>query len=317
MKKALSVVLCALMLMVYLFGCAAKEESKKSAEGDDNTPATINVKNQQTLSAGDSTTIALKPDGSVVYTEVKNHSGFPEKAISLDVYDRALFVLPDNTVKLVNYANIRVSSEELAAVRSWTDIVSVALGYFHSVGLKSDGTVVYGGKDDFATSELNTWTDIVAIDAGQNITIGLKADGTVVLNDEFEYTDVSTWTDIVAVSCQSGYALGLKSDGTVVATGRENNPCCKVSEWTDIVAISAGLNHAVGLKADGTVVSTVIEDEDYDWGQTDVDDWTDLVAISANYTHTVGLKSDGTVVVAGKHADNPEQIVGWDNIWIP
>ena len=59
------------------------------------------------------------------------------------------------------------------------------------------------------------------ITAGGLHTVGLKSDGTVVAvgNDRHPQLNVSDWTDIVQVSAGEGHTVGLKSDGTVVAAG--------------------------------------------------------------------------------------------------
>ena len=42
----------------------------------------------------------------------------------------------------------------------WTDIVAVAAGYYHTVGLKSDGTVVAVGTNLYGQCNVSGWTDI-------------------------------------------------------------------------------------------------------------------------------------------------------------
>ena len=42
----------------------------------------------------------------------------------------------------------------------WTDIVAVSAGGQHTVGLKSDGTVVTVGRIDGGQSNVGGWTDI-------------------------------------------------------------------------------------------------------------------------------------------------------------
>ena len=62
-------------------------------------------------------------------------------------------------------------------------------------------------------------------------TVGLKSDGTVVATGD-NYVgecDVSGWYDIVAVSAGDCHTVGLKSDGTVVAAGYNNSGRCEVS----------------------------------------------------------------------------------------
>lgn len=83
------------------------------------------------------------------------------------------------------------------------------MGNTHTVGLKTDGTVVAGQYvgnilvDDRGECKVNEWTDIIAISATDNYTMGLKADGTVVateyLGEAVYYQgqcEVSKWKDI-------------------------------------------------------------------------------------------------------------------------
>ena len=117
--------------------------------------------------------------------------------------------------------------------------------------------------------------DRETVSAGKVHTVGLKSDGTLVAvgdNDDGQ-CDVADWTDIVAVSAGENYTVGLKSDGTVVAVGNNDEGQCFVADLTDVVAVSAGVYHTVGLKSDGTVVAVGDNDE----GQCDAADWTNIL----------------------------------------
>ena len=211
-----------------------------------------------------------------------------------------------------NYGDAKERAEELwegIAVRN-----TISAGDDHTVGLKSDGTVVAVGSNKYHQCDVSQWTDIVAVSAGDCHTVGLKSDGTVVAADwnEDGRCDVSQWTDIVAVSAGGNHTVGLKSDGTVVAVGSNRYGQCDVSQWRDIVAVNAGW-HTVGLKSDGTVVAVGSNK----YGQCDVSQWTDIVAVSAGGLHTVGLKSDGTVVAVGYNGDGRCDVGGWKNIRLP
>ena len=251
-------------------------------------------------------------------------------------YNKALGLMESGEYKqaivafkeIADYKDSKLKSSEILEKIAVKETISA--GGSHTVGLKSDGTVVatkYTGDYYNGQCEVEDWTDIVAISAGSNHTVGLKSDGTVVAT---EYTgdmgyylgqcDVQDWKDIVAISAGYGHTVGLKSDGTVVATEYTGymgymgyySGECDVQGWTDIVAISAGGSHTVGLKLDGTVVATeYTRDMKYYKGECDVQDWTDIVAISAGGSHTVGLKSDGTVVGTGSLAD---KVKNWTDI---
>ena len=153
------------------------------------------------------------------------------------------------------------------------------------------------------------------ISAGAWHTVGLKSDGTVVAvgNNRYGQCNVSRWRDIVAVSAGDNYTVGLKSDSTVVAVGDNEGGQCNVISWRDIVAVSAGCLYTVGLKSNGTVVAVGY----YEHGQCNVSSWKDMVAVSAGHSHPVGLKSDGTVVAVGDNEHGECDVSGWRNIKVP
>jgi alpha-tubulin suppressor-like RCC1 family protein len=132
----------------------------------------------------------------------------------------------------------------------------VAAGSGHTVGLKSDGTVVAAGDNDY--SDVSGWTDIKQVAAGEWHTVGVKSDGTVVAVGQSHsgQCNVGGWTDIIQVSASWGHTVGVKSDGTVVAVGYNSKGQCNVGGWTGINQTAAGGSHTVGLKNDGTVVAT-------------------------------------------------------------
>ena len=83
---------------------------------------------------------------------------------------------------------------------------------------------------------MGTWQDITAVAAGYYHSVGLKADGTVVATgfNDYGQCDVSEWTDIVAVAAGGWHTLGLKADGSIVATGRNENGQCETQGWDNM-----------------------------------------------------------------------------------
>jgi len=203
----------------------------------------------------------------------------------------------------------------------------VAAGIFHTVGLKSDGTVVVVGFFDTTLVlgenltgwlDVGNWTDIVQIVAGSFCTLGLESEGTVVvaaanytqIGINATWFDVGSWTDIIQISEGAFHTVGLESDETVVAVGDNSYGQCGVGSWTDILQVAAGSDHTVGLESDGTVVGA----GDNFYGQCDVGTWADIVQISAGWFHTVALESDGTVVAAGDNSYGQCDVGNWTDI---
>lgn len=93
------------------------------------------------------------------------------------------------------------------------------------------------------------WNDLMGVAAGQEHIVGLKPDGTLSAlhyglmayevggfpnNTHKGETDVFDWTDIVAVAAADRQTIALKADGTVLAAGDNSKGECDVSGWSDI-----------------------------------------------------------------------------------
>ena len=112
------------------------------------------------ITTKDDYTIGLKTDGTVVATKCTVKDDDPdyiklEKQNSYNQYGELDF-------------------------EDWTDIKEISSSGNHTVGLKSDGTVVAVGKNNSGQCDVGEWTDIVDIEACSGFTLGLKADGTIV-----------------------------------------------------------------------------------------------------------------------------------------
>lgn len=243
--------------------------------------------------------------------EIQRHYANPfNRQTVVNCYDCQIVLKSDGSV--ATYGNNNIQHEV-----NWNNIVGIAAGKAHTVGLKTDGTVVAKGNTEQGQCDVDGWTDIVAVSASDEHTVGLKYDGTVVAtkykSTPLSYNgqcDVGNWNGIVAIYAVDENTIGLKFDGTVVTVGSNEYGQCDVDGWTDIVDIRTGEEHTVGLKSDGTVVACGNNQD----GRCNVKYWTDIVAISAGNKHTVGLKSDGTVVAVGANDDGQCNVEGWTDI---
>ena len=241
--------------------------------------------------------------------------------------------------KLGDYKDARARSFALwdkVAVRK-----TIAAGEYHTVALKSDGTVVAVGDNTYGQCNVSGWTDIVAIDASNNTTVGLKADGTVVATGDdpggYDYNDYRKWTNIVAISMDGGL-VGLTSAGTVVDLWGNTYP-------SDVVSIAAqDISGCLCLQADGTAVS--IQSSETDAVCSDitavfsggfgafalkengtlsmvhsnmgvdgflVSDFDDVKEIAASLIDAVILKNDGTVIYSDGFGSSRYEL-GWHDI---
>ncbi|MBN2984139.1 chromosome condensation regulator [Cohnella algarum] len=75
---------------------------------------------------------------------------------------------------------------------------TIAAGRRHTVGLKSDGTLVAAGNNESGQCNVNDWSEMAAVAAGCAHTLGLKSDGTVAAagDNEFGQCDVRGWRGI-------------------------------------------------------------------------------------------------------------------------
>jgi hypothetical protein len=227
----------------------------------------------------------------------------------------------------------------------------VSAGYYHTVGLKTDGTVVAVGATydgQYGQCNVSGWTSIVQASAGFAHTLGLRSDGTVVAvgHNDFGQCNVGSWSNIVQVSAGYEYSVGLKSDGTVVTVGMNNFGQSIVANWTHIREVSAGWGQIVGLKEDGTVVAvgaysaavsgwtsirqvsvgvgdhvlglrvdgTVVAAGDNYWGNCNVGSWTGITQVVVGDIYSLGLKSDGTVVGIGLNPYGQLNVGNWTGI---
>jgi alpha-tubulin suppressor-like RCC1 family protein len=193
-----------------------------------------------------------------------------------------------------------------------SDITAISAGRFHSMALKSDGTVYAWGRNnsgqlgDGTITERSTpvqvkgvggegnLTNITAISAGGDHSIAIKNDGTV-------YAWGSNSTNQLGNGA-GGSGVISETPIQVPGVGGEGN-------LTNIIDISGLLGSSVALKADGTV---------YEWGSTVSTQRTTptqvlgvggsgyLTNISvlapASGNHRVALKSDGTVYAWGSNS---------------
>ena len=199
-------------------------------------------------------------------------------------------------------------AEGIGGVGQLTGVVAVADGGYHSLALRSDGSVV-------------AWGDNVAGGLGDG-TLTNRATPVPVKG----VGGAGTLTGVVAIAGGGYDSLALRSDGSVVAWGDNDSgelgdgtlinratpvPVKDVGgagTLTGVVAIAASYEESIALRADGTVVAwgnypgdgtpnrlTPVEVS----GVGGVGNLSGVVAVAAGYNSSLALRADGTVVAWG------------------
>lgn len=186
-----------------------------------------------------------------------------------------------------------------------TNVVSVSAGAFHSLALKSDGTVVSWGSPSYGGTVPAGLSNVVAISAGPTHNLALRANGTAVgwgSNSDGQSTVPGGITDIAAVAAGGGHSVLLRSNGVVIAWG--NNVIGQTNvppTLTNAMTIGAGTwsnPRSLAVRSNGAVAI---------WGYSALTNvppmlWN-VVAIDAGDRFNLALSANGRVTAWGYYPD--------------
>ena len=167
------------------------------------------------------------------------------------------------------------------AVAGWRGVKAVCAGAYHSVALFADGTVAAVGRNDEGQCGTQAWRDVVAIAAADYATFGLKADGSVVCCGFNDYYMLPDWPKVTSISGGSYALAALRENGEALLS----HESARSDELNGLVDIAVNTGYAVGLREDGTVVCAA----------ADLSAWRDIVAVSASSDLILGLDASGSV----------------------
>lgn len=232
------------------------------------------------------------------------------------------------------------SSSTPMQVVGLSGVTAIAMGEFHCLALKSDGTVWVWGNNQFgqlgfpspiATSSVVQLSGVTGVGAagGEDNTAIWKTDGSVwtwgfnasgQLGDGTNMSrstpmQINGFTGVSSVSAGNGQVLSLKTDGTVWAWGANANGSLGVGGTTNqlspaqvagisgVVAIASGDNHSVALLNDGTVRT---------WGVNStgqLGDGTTTLRTSPTTVSGLTFVATPTLSVAGGTYNTPKDVV--------
>jgi Regulator of chromosome condensation (RCC1) repeat/Dockerin type I domain len=180
-------------------------------------------------------------------------------------------------------------------------VVAIAAGGYHTVALRTDGTVRCWGSNNLGQSAVPAGlSGVVSIVAADSHSVALKGDGTVVCwgrNDFNACTPPPGLDSVASIAAGSFHTVALKRDGSVVCWGNNQYSQCVVPAAIGSIAqIACGYWHTAAIKSDGTVACWGRNES----GQCDVPaGLAGVISISGSHTHTAVAKSDGSVACWG------------------
>lgn len=222
-----------------------------------------------------------------LFNGVSGYKDSAERAVSVAIE----YTGSDNIAAILENVNT-LSAEELAQLDKYQKIEEkfpeglIAAGYYHTLGLKSNGKVLSCGLNEDGQCETSQWSDIVQIAAGAYHSVGLKRDGTVVAvgrNAEGQ-CDVESWSDVVQIAASGFNTFALKADGTVLFCGNLDYP--ELEELSGVIEIVAGNYGAAAILSDRSIVSLQSSAEIPEDGA--------VVDFSMSTGYSIALLADGT-----------------------
>ncbi|WP_052295855.1 fimbrillin family protein [Parasphaerochaeta coccoides] len=272
----------------------------------DNTDALANVSLEFILAGGAgagtytwaATSVATSDQGKIHFDKGKQH-----------VYNMTLNTSDDEVALAAIEIEIQDwdTGDGINGAATFKPYRAVSAGAFHTMILKTDGTLWATGRNDhgqLGVGAATTYTtstpvpvtsmgsDVAAVYAGDEHTMILKKDGTL-------------WATGLNGSGQLG--IGTTSDTNVPVQVKDNTDISGF--MTDVATVSVGWNHTIILKKNGTLWATgsnyngQLGIGNYEDKNTPVQVTTDVKAVSAKTHYTMILKKDGTLWATGDNYD--------------
>ncbi|WP_375758503.1 carboxypeptidase regulatory-like domain-containing protein [Corallococcus exercitus] len=187
-----------------------------------------------------------------------------------------------------------VVTDSVRVLRARTVFVENSLG----AGIRPDGTLVTWGKGWPPIENPPQVGGLVGVALGTYHSVLLKADGSLVLwGGEAAYLPPLDVHDGVAVACARYTCFVLRADGTVLGWSMHSEPESVVPQGLkDVVSIDGGLTHVVAVTMDGRVVAWGHNENN---ATTVPAGLSDVAEVAAAGNHTIVLKRDGTVTGFG------------------
>ena len=244
------------------------------------------------VSFGERHTVTLRANGTVA-AEGDNTCG--QRNVSALNGIRAVLAAPNCTYAVRSDGRVAVCGltgaltlpteqlpgEPCPVLKDWNNVVRLACGNEHLVGLTADGRVLIGG---FSPTE-----------------------------QEIRSAEAAKLRDVKEIAAAvSGGTIALLKDGTAQFLGAGDDPRAQVQEWKDLTAVAMESGYSVGLTSDGRVRLAGSVNRLLDLGRSQAAAWENVVAIACRDAVIAAVTDEGELKLAGTLARKAEVLEVWD-----
>ena len=173
------------------------------------------------------------------------------------------------------------NSDGRCDVSGWTELVQVCAGAKHTAALRADGTVVAAGDDSYGQCDVGDWRNVIAIAAGEYDTVALLADGSIVSCGYHSYDSLKGADQYKRIFAGSYGAAAVNSLGQLVSS----NKSITTENAQLLLELPIGTGCHASLYADGRLVSGVLGDEV----------WEDIVQVDISPRALLAVDGEGNI----------------------
>ena len=171
-------------------------------------------------------------------------------------------------------------------IEDWKNIIDVAAGNAHVVGVDSNGRVRCSGDDSYGACDLAGTSNIRKVYATDLGTILMDNDGVLQYCGSFiGSSSLKNYYNIKDIASSDNVLAILNGDHTIDVYSNNSLNYLEAESWDDIVDVACGDSYVAGLDRYGKVHIEVDNDEI----RKEVEKWSNIIAIAGASDYLVGF----------------------------
>jgi len=221
-----------------------------------------------------------------------------KRQITLLVAMAVLLLLPSRTFGgiIVAWGNYNYFGQ--LDVPDGNDFVAIAAGQSHGLAIRSDGTLVAWGNNDWGLANVPDGNDFVAVATGGTHGLALRSNGKIEAwggeGNNHGQCDVPDG-NYIAIGAGHMHSLAIRTDGSIAHWGyHTDRPYNTPPSGNDFIMVTGGKYQSLALKPNGSIAAWPCDAN----GMCNVPDGN-YIDIASSWLVNFALKEDGTIVAWG------------------